>query len=169
MWNDTDIPLAYLITFRCYGTWLHGDERGSVDRYHNTYEEPFVPANEKWKSHNRLAFKGKAVKLDAKARAIVERAIRETCEIRNWRLAAINIRTNHVHLVVSASDKPGKMLNALKANATRMLRERKCWMEYHSPWVASGSKKFLWNERSIEQAIDYVVNGQGNKLPKFDQ
>ena len=32
MWNDTDIPLAYLISFRCYGTWLHGDERGSIDR-----------------------------------------------------------------------------------------------------------------------------------------
>src|SRR6185369_556860 len=30
MWNDTDIPLAYLITFRSYGTWLHGDDRGSI-------------------------------------------------------------------------------------------------------------------------------------------
>jgi len=28
-WNDTDIALAHLITFRCHGTWLHGDERGS--------------------------------------------------------------------------------------------------------------------------------------------
>ena len=27
MWNDTDIPLGYLITFRCYGTWLHGNKR----------------------------------------------------------------------------------------------------------------------------------------------
>ncbi len=33
MWNDTDIPLAYLITFRCYGTWLHEDERGATDRH----------------------------------------------------------------------------------------------------------------------------------------
>jgi hypothetical protein len=31
MWNDRDIPLAYLTTFRCYGTWLHGDDRGSVE------------------------------------------------------------------------------------------------------------------------------------------
>ena len=37
MWNDTEIPLALLITFRCYGTWLHGDLRGSVDRDHNVY------------------------------------------------------------------------------------------------------------------------------------
>jgi len=26
---------AYLITFTTYGTWVHGDERGSVDREHN--------------------------------------------------------------------------------------------------------------------------------------
>jgi hypothetical protein len=42
MWNDTDTPLAYLITFRCHGTWLHGDERGSVDRFHNRYKSPCI-------------------------------------------------------------------------------------------------------------------------------
>src|SRR5207253_10119374 len=30
MWNDTDTPLAHMITFRCYGTWLHGDVRGDI-------------------------------------------------------------------------------------------------------------------------------------------
>src|ERR1043166_8794893 len=28
-----NFPLAYLITVRCYGTWLHGDDRLSVDRH----------------------------------------------------------------------------------------------------------------------------------------
>jgi hypothetical protein len=37
------IPLAYLITFRSYGTWLHGDPRGSVDRFHNVYGKPRLP------------------------------------------------------------------------------------------------------------------------------
>ena len=30
--DENEFPLAYLITFRCYGTWVHGDERGSMDR-----------------------------------------------------------------------------------------------------------------------------------------
>ena len=30
--QDRSTPLAYLITIRSYGTWLHGDERGSMDR-----------------------------------------------------------------------------------------------------------------------------------------
>lgn len=43
MWNDTDIPLGYLITFRCYGTWLHGDERGATDRFHKRYNRRIFP------------------------------------------------------------------------------------------------------------------------------
>ncbi|MDQ3490280.1 MAG: hypothetical protein M3449_04330 [Acidobacteriota bacterium] len=38
-WNDTDIPLAFLTTFRTYGTWLHGDKRGSIDRFHNVFRD----------------------------------------------------------------------------------------------------------------------------------
>ena len=32
--EDERIPLGYLITFRTYGTWLHGDKRGSVNDIH---------------------------------------------------------------------------------------------------------------------------------------
>ena len=38
----------------------------------------------------------------------------------------------------------------------------------YSPWVDKGSKLYLWNERSLEQAIDYVINGRGDRLPDFD-
>jgi hypothetical protein len=41
MWNDTDLPLGYLITFRCYGSWLHGDKRGSIDRFTIGTNPPF--------------------------------------------------------------------------------------------------------------------------------
>ena len=35
-------PLAYFITFTCYGSWLHGDERGSVDRDDNVPGTPVL-------------------------------------------------------------------------------------------------------------------------------
>ena len=41
----TKIPLAYFITFRCYGTWLHGDSRSSVDRFNRRFKEAFCPPN----------------------------------------------------------------------------------------------------------------------------
>jgi hypothetical protein len=118
MWNDTDIPLAYLITFRCYGTWLHGDERGSVDREHNRYKEPYAPANENRGRHNRNTLKSEPVLLDRARRASVERAIRETCAHRNWELRAINVRTNHVHVVASIGVK-SHSLRSMPSSQTR--------------------------------------------------
>lgn len=169
MWNDTDIPLAYLITFRCYGTWLHGDERGSVDYVHNQYGSPRIAPNEKWRQYKTQLLKHSPVKLDAARRDSVEFAIRETCDLRNWSLLAINVRTNHVHTVVSIGTfKPENALTAFKANATRQMRQNKCWQHEYSPWAEKGSKRRLWNERHIELAIDYVINGQGDELPKFD-
>jgi hypothetical protein len=95
MWNNTNLPLAYLITFRCHGTWLHGDERGSVDRFHNQYQAPYIPPNERWRQHNVQALKCEPVSLNASQRESVETAVRETCTLRNWLVHAINVRTNH--------------------------------------------------------------------------
>jgi hypothetical protein len=124
MWNDTDIPLAFLITFRSYGTWLHGDERGSVNRFRNQYNSPRLPPEKNWLYTNTQRLKKEIVVLDAAQRNCVESAARETCEIRGWHLHAVNARTNHVHLVVSIGNKkPETALNAFKANATRKMRE----------------------------------------------
>jgi REP element-mobilizing transposase RayT len=169
MWNDTDIPLAYLITFRCYGTWLHGDERGSIDRFHNHYKSPYISPNERWLEHNARKIEGAPVVLSAAQREAVEIAILETCEHRGWLLRALNVRTNHVHVVVSiGATNPALALNAFKANATRQMRQNSCWEQQHSPWADKGSQRFLWHERSVERAIDYVINRQGEELPEFD-
>ncbi|HYX30190.1 MAG TPA: transposase [Pyrinomonadaceae bacterium] len=113
--------------------------------------------------------KSRPVLLNAAQRAVVERAIRETCAHRKWWLYACNVRTNHVHSVVSiGAKKPELALNAFKANATRQMREDGHWEAEHSPWVDRGSKRYLWNERSLAMAIDYVLNGQGDDLPDFD-
>jgi REP element-mobilizing transposase RayT len=169
MWNDTDIPLAHLITFRSYGTWLHGDDRGSVDRSHNRYNGPYASPNRNRYQHNKNLLKGEPVILDTRQRSSVESAIRETCGLRQWLLRAISVRTNHVHVVVSIGEKKSQLaLNAFKANATRQMRQDGCWQEERSPWVDKGSRRNLWNERSIARAIDYVINGQGEELPEFD-
>jgi REP element-mobilizing transposase RayT len=169
MWNDTDVPLAFLITFRCYGTWVHGDDRGSVDASHNRYKAPYALPNQRRHQHNLGTLKSEPLILNAGQRASVEAAIRETCTIRKWFLHALNVRTNHVHVVVSVGDKkPEVALNAFKANSTRQMRQDGNWRHEYSPWVDKGSKRYLWNERSLEQAIDYVINGQGDRLPDFD-
>lgn len=122
-----NVPLGYLITFRGYGTWLHGDPRGSVDRFHNRYGSPRLPHNEKWRQYNRQELRHPPVKLSSGERQVIEAGIRETCQIRKWSLWAMNVRTNHIHVVVSARCEPETVLTAFKANATRKLREAGYW------------------------------------------
>ena len=164
MWNDTETPLAYLITFRSYGTWLHGDKRGSVSRFRNQYKSRRLPPEPRWLEINTDRLTREIVVLHAEQRTCVEDAIKETCTCRKWDLLAINVRTNHVHTVVSIGNKaPEFALNAFKANATRRMRESGCWTNGQSPWADKGSKRHLWNEQSVQRAIEYVLFGQGDE------
>ncbi|HAF15800.1 MAG TPA: hypothetical protein DCK99_19325 [Blastocatellia bacterium] len=122
-YRDEHLPLAYLITFRAYGTWLHGDRRGSVDRLHNRFDTSLIAHNERWRKYNHSLLTHSPVKLRSRQRALVDEAIRETCKIRKWEFWATNVRTNHVHTVVWAGCNLETILAAFKANATRKLRE----------------------------------------------
>ncbi|HMJ25893.1 MAG TPA: transposase [Pyrinomonadaceae bacterium] len=157
-------PLAFLITFRCYGTWLHGDERGSVDRRNfHRFGTPGMPANAKVAEDETLALKHPAIILNKAQRVVVENAIREVCEHRNYDLLAVNARTNHVHSVVSASCKPEHVMDTFKAYATRRLHEAGLLEPNIKPWARHGSTPYLWTEEAVEKAIDYVLNGQGEE------
>ncbi len=168
-WNESDLPRAYLISFRAYGTWLHGDARGSVDRHNNRFGNPRYGRIDHWNEISHARLKQSPVKLDAQKRRSIEKAIIEVCEKRGWRLLAFNIRTNHVHIVVAIGQKkPSMALNAFKANATRLMREDECWNSTRSPWADKGSERWLWTEKHVYDAVNYVLNGQGDELPKFE-
>ena len=167
-WNDTDTPIAYLITFRTYGTWLPGDERGTINKEHNKYGGPRARPNIILEQQSASLLKSKSFMMNAGARQAVDAAIREVCIHRKLKLYALNVRTNHVHAVTSAQISSDKILLDLKAYSTRRLRRNWLWKYDHSPWVDKGSKRNLWNEDHIYHAADYVVNGQGGDLPMFD-
>ena len=158
------LPLAYLITFRSHGTWLHGDSRGSVDRHRNRYGTPRIPPNPRWHRSNERALTSPPVKLDSRSRTSIGVGIIETCETRGWKLWTQNVRTNHVHVVVSAACDPEIVLKAFKANATRKMREAGCWDSDRTPWARKGSKRWLWTYKQLEAAISYVKYDQGEPV-----
>lgn len=71
-----------------------------------------------------------------------------------------------MHAVVSAEARPELVLNALKANSTRQLRQDGCWEDSCSPWSDGGSKRYVWTELGLQRAIDYIANGQDGELPE---
>lgn len=166
--DDNDFPLAYLITIRCYGTWLHGDQRGSMNRRQNVFGTPRIESRPNLQDAETQELKHSAITLNAPQRGVVEKAIREVCRYREYHLRAINVRTNHVHSVVTACKKPEPIMEAFKAYATRALRNASLLSAAVRPWARHGSTVYLWKERHVEKAVEYVIDGQGDELPKFD-
>ena len=154
-------PFAYFLTWPTYGSRLHGDERGSVDREHNQPHTPMLDHNPKRLRWEREQMSLASVVLTDEERRIVAQTIEDHCVKREWELHAIAIRTNHVHVVVGyAGLAPEKMMSEFKAWTTRRLREAGCRRDNQRLWVHHGSTRYLWNARSVESAIAYIDLGQ---------
>ncbi len=158
-------PVAYFITFRCYGTWLHGDPRGSVSRGGNRAAgSPLVPHDPTRQAVEQEQLRGSAVRLDEMARGVAAAAIAEVCTHRSWDLVALNVRTEHVHVVVSGTAMPERIMGDFKSYVTRDLRAQGMVGPAQRVWSRHGSTRYLWSERDL-MAVDYVRNGQGADLP----
>src|SRR5690242_3292969 len=111
-------PLAHFLTWGTYGTWLPGKERG-WNAYGHGWQRPDL--SRKMQAEARMTTN--ACCLDAEQRQIVGRQIVETCRFRGWQLHAVNCRSNHVHVVVTADVSPQIVRNQLKAWSTRRLKD----------------------------------------------
>jgi REP element-mobilizing transposase RayT len=149
-------PLAYLITWTTHGTWLPGDERGWVQKY-----VPGVQAGDPARLGEAQQKMDKPpIVLDAEQRALVETTVRAHCDIRRWLLHALNARSNHVHVVVTAPETdPAKVMDQFKAWCSRRLNERAGHAQEHW-WTRHGSTKWINDESYLQNAIRYVLEGQ---------
>jgi REP element-mobilizing transposase RayT len=154
-------PLAYFLTWSTYGTWLPGDERGWA-QYGHGWQLP--DAVRKLEAEASMA--EDACRLDGEQREVVERQIAETCRVRGWELHAVNCRSNHAHVVVTADQAPKIVRNQLKAWCTRRLKELEAKRQLaadpsrESWWAERGSQRFVNDSESLEAAILYVRDGQ---------
>ena len=158
-------PLAYHLTWTTYGTWLPGDARGWVES-----GVPGVqPPDTERERLARQCMAESAVLLSLDQREKVAETIQEHCRIRGWTLHAVNVRTNHAHVVVTCGCAGEKACDEFKLWTSRRLSEmagltgavahkagRRRW------WTEGGSVKSIDDERYLANAIDYVANGQGS-------
>lgn len=160
------MPLAYLITFQTYASWLHGDERGSVDPTQNTPGTPRLPPNPHRAQRELASLKHPPFLIDAHARGVIDQTIREVAAHRHWTIRALNIRTNHIHIVITAPDHtPERVLIDLKSWSTRQLIENGCVTPDTHVWSRHGSTRWLNSQFSFDRACEYVANEQGADLP----
>jgi REP element-mobilizing transposase RayT len=165
-WDDADFPLAYLITIRTYGTWLHGDDRYSVDTHsdYNVFGMPRRPKNPNLQKVMTQKMKGSPFVLDDVQRRVVHEAIQEVCRHREYTLHAVNVRTNHAHAVISTQVKPEKVADSFKAYATRNLRRKHLINDDIEVWSRGRSRRYLWKSNHVSAAINYVLYCQGDEV-----
>lgn len=159
--------LAYFITFSTYGTWLHGDGRGSVDRNTNTAGEPLIPRNAGLHRYRKSLMSAPEYRMEAEERATVLAAIRQHADFRGWSLLAVHVRTNHTHIVVVGETKPERMMTEFKAYATRALHRTNPTESQQKYWTRHGSTRWLNTEESVRRAIEYTVDEQGESMAVY--
>src|SRR5262245_13004942 len=167
--NEPPMPevLAYFLTWPTYSTWLPGDERGWVE-HRRGWQLP-DPVR---KREAAARMSEDACLFDSEQRLLVERTVAEHCRIRGWELHAVNCRTNHLHVVLTADRPPKQVRMQFKAWCTRRLKEleakrlgltcpdviaarvRENW------WAERGSDRFINDQTGLEAAIVYVRDGQ---------
>ncbi len=162
-WDDNVYPIAYLITFRTYGTWLHGDQRTSTKRKRTSRTGtklilPNVPLEDAMREEMDQPV---LVPSETQRKAITE-AAEDLCKARDYRLYALNVRSNHVHCVIGVSAKPERVADSLKAFATKRLRELRLVDNDRKVWSRGRSRRYLWKDRHVAAAIDYVLYCQSD-------
>ena len=152
--NDGE-PLAYFLTWTTYGTWLPGDDRGWS---HKGQGGPHTP-NPLFVEMSRSRMTEPEFRLAVADRDIVDATIRRHCEIRNWSLHAINVRTNHVHVVVTASgNDPETVYEQFKAWCTRKLKS--VHKQRENFWTERASRRWINREDDLQSAVTYVLEAQ---------
>jgi REP element-mobilizing transposase RayT len=150
-------PLAYFLTWTTYGTWLPGDERGWV---HHSGKARGISRREgepSLKEAAERALKTSPVVFSPEDRTLVESQIRETCRFRGWTIHALEVRTNHIHIVLTARNAmPEKAMDDLKAWGTRALNQRHG--KRPSWWTRGGSKRWINTDDSLATVIQYVLS-----------
>ncbi len=159
--------MRYFITFSCYGTHVHGDESGSVDRRHNLFGSRSLGADAERAATERRSMDGPPDELDRYGRAAVLGAIQEVCLHRRWSLLAAHVRSSHVHVVVEADARPEKVMSDFKAYASRALRRLDGEGPSRRRWARHGSTRWLWQDQDVRDAIRYVVEEQGEAMEVF--
>jgi hypothetical protein len=172
---------AWLFTNTYYGTWLPGDERGSVTSVRQRRAED--PSSEFRVEHDRLGtpvegsmpslrrsaierMKGPPIYFDEQKAKILLAQLKETSSQRGWILRYASIMRNHAHWIalIPYELTEAKALADYKAYGSRALNREFGVPQSGTWWTSKGSKRLLTDDASLSAALHYVLHQQPGSL-----
>jgi REP element-mobilizing transposase RayT len=164
----TSAAFAYFLTFRTYGTWLHGDERGSVSFKNNQFKQPLITPHKNLRKHMQSMMCEPALQFSTVQRQTVLQSIIQTCQYNHWILYAVHVRMEHVHLVLQSSSTKEDTQKIIKCYATKELKKHHSELSQRSHfWSRQGSTRNIWSPESLFPALHYVIKQQGEPMALF--
>ncbi|QDV79667.1 transposase [Botrimarina mediterranea] len=171
----------WLLTSTTYGTWLPGDARGSVTSVrdyrpgdgspatrieHARYGEAWEPQAKGLRRSAESTLKGPPVLLIPEQAQCLLSEFQRTASHHGWRLSAVALMANHVHLVVGLPRETSSVtaLQDFKAYGSRVLNKDFGKPKSSTWWTKSGSRRLLPDEEALVAAINYVLHRQANPL-----
>ncbi len=151
-----DFPLAYHITVGTYGTRLHGDERGTVDRRMNKPGDPIIGRAEEWEKLERSLLKFPPVILTEEQRRFIEGAVPAVCEKGGWVFVNCAARPDHVHVQLKGSADGKAIRRWLKTWLGQELNGKWPRPQGSTWWAECGSVKWIWTDDYFENVYLYI-------------
>ena len=144
-------------TFTTYGTWFHGDERGSWNR-----SGAYVKPDRGLERYERQQCKYDEVRLTTPMRRIVFDAICAEADFHQWKIYALNVLDNHVHLLIATPREidPSVVLARVKSAATSALRKAGYFLDQKRIWTNKGNSKSIDTPGYFGRVYEYIVYKQ---------
>lgn len=158
------------ITFTTYGTRLHGDERGTVDRHHNQPSTFTLAPDPSRQATARARMSAEPVVLTPEQRRFLESTLPELCADLGLTHLVSAAAPDHIHLLVQISENThGKRARALiKRRLTQALDQS--WScpkraDGSSWWSEGGSARAVRDEHYRINAIRYIEDQRATTNP----
>ena len=137
-----------MLTWTTYGTWLQGEKKGFVK------DGEVKGENVGLKKDCEDKLKQPRVLLRGKEKKIVRETILEAAKQFKQNIRAIEVCSNHVHVVCEYVDVPIGVLVAYYKYAGRKALQ-KCGHE-GKVWTRRYDKRFCYDVKSLKNRIDYI-------------
>ena len=152
----TTYPLAYHITWGTYGTRLHGDDRGTVDRSMNQHGDPIIGLDSEWQRIETSLLRFPRRVLTRQQREFIEATIPDICVRGKWEFISTAAAADHVHNVLRAQADGKDVRKWLKRWVSEAPSERYPLETEQVWWAECGSVKWVWMQDYFDRVVNYV-------------
>ncbi|MGH7242885.1 MAG: hypothetical protein ACREJD_05650 [Phycisphaerales bacterium] len=162
-------PLAYFLTWSCYGQRLHGDGRGLVDRAHNILGAAYLAPDPLRVEAERALMRSPRFTLTTEMCRVAEPALYSVADEEGWAIIAANVRSTHVHVVVDCREKvsPEDATVAFKSRITKELGLAGLVGRDPDVWAVHGSTRWINHAAGLYGAIAYVNDWQSGRKKEW--